>query len=183
MSRTSLSDTLLIAVLALGILPYFILDSRSLFFHYTLVYVYLVLLAMAWNNLYSSMGMVSLGLQLYFGVSAYTTAYLINELNNMILAAVSGFLAGVILSVLVSSLLIKLKGLSFTIGSWMFAEGASLVMLNVRGLGGSQGYGIPTVQVPVKELYLAALVLVVLYFYGFLLFMKSRVGLGARGIK
>ncbi|MDW7977566.1 MAG: branched-chain amino acid ABC transporter permease [Candidatus Caldarchaeum sp.] len=183
MFRIQPFNALILAVLAAALTPYIILDPKSLFFHYAMVYIYFVLLAMAWNTLYSSTGMVTLGLQLYFGVSAYATAFLVNQSINIILASAAGFLAAVLLSVAVSFLLIKLRGLSFTIGSWMFAEGAMLIMLNVPWLGGSQGYGIPTVQVPVKELYAVSVVLLVGVYYFMRVFMQSRFGFGSRGIK
>lgn len=183
MLRIQPFNALMLAVLAAALTPYLILDSRSLFFHYAMVYVYFVLLALAWNTLYSSTGMVSLGVQLYFGASAYTAAFFINQYENIILACLAGLLMGVLLSLAVSSLLIKLKGLSFTIGSWMFAEGAMLIMLNFPGLGGSQGYGIPTVQIPVKELYAVSAAMLVGVYYTLRLFSNSRIGFGARGIK
>jgi len=163
--------------------PYFILDAKSLFFHYAMVYAYLLLAAISWNYLYTLTGMVSLGLQLYFGVAAYSTALFINLTNNVVFAAVASLLISLLLSFVVSSLLIRLKGLSFTIGSWMFAEGALLIMLNAYGLGGSQGYGIPNIQIPVKELYVVSIFALTFIFLATYIVSNGKLGFGTRGVK
>jgi len=169
------------ALLALG--PYILLDAKSLFFHYAMVYGYLLLIAISWNYLYTLTGMVSLGLQLYFGTAVYATALFINLTNNLAIAVAASFLISALLSLAVSILLIRLRGLSFTIGSWMFAEGSLLIMLNVPGMGGSQGYGIPTIQIPVKELYVASVIAIVLTFLATYILTNGKLGFGARGVK
>jgi branched-chain amino acid transport system permease protein len=168
-------------LLALG--PYILLDAKSLFFHYAMVYVYLLLIAIAWNYLYTLTGMVSLGLQLYFGVAAYATALFINLTSNVAIAVAASFLISTLLSLAVSLLLIRLRGLSFTIGSWMFAEGTLLIMLNVPGMGGSQGYGVPLIQIPVKELYAASLSAIVFILLATYILSNGKLGFGARGVK
>jgi len=176
-------NIIMLTVLALTLTPYLILDSGSLYFHYAMVYIYLTFLALSWNLHYYLTGLVSLGIQLYFGVSAYLTAYLYNHLGNLLLAAFSGIVVAVILSIGVSRLLIRLRGLSYTIGSWIFAEGALLIMLNIPGLGGSQGYGIPRAIVPVKELYVTSVILVAAFYILVMFFSRSRAGFGVRAMK
>ena len=98
----------------------------------TTLFIY-VILAVMWNALAGYGGLISVGQQAFFGLGAYAVLRLANFGVNPFLAM---FLAAVLVAIVslpVSSFMLRLKAGEFAIGMWVLAELAHL-LVNLDGL-------------------------------------------------
>jgi branched-chain amino acid transport system permease protein len=105
--------------------------------------VYLAL-ACLWNLLAGYTGLVSVGQQAYVGLGGYVlvsaTLFLgVNPLYTIPLAGV----AGLIIAVPVATLVFRLNGAYFAIGTWVVAEVFRLSAAQITALGGGSGISLP----------------------------------------
>jgi branched-chain amino acid transport system permease protein len=105
--------------------------------------VYLAL-ACLWNLLAGYTGLVSVGQQAYVGLGGYVlvsaTLFLgTNPLYGIPLAGV----AGLIVAVPVATLVFRLQGAYFAIGTWVVAEVFRLSAAQITALGGGSGISLP----------------------------------------
>src|SRR5450631_555639 len=113
------------------------------------VLIYLTL-AESWNLLAGSVGLVSLGSYVDFG--------LLNHIDAPLPLVLLGCaLAGGALAALVSPALFRLRGLYFTVGTLALAELLRLTMVNVSAFGGAMGIFMQKDPPPLPELYHYAL--------------------------
>jgi branched-chain amino acid transport system permease protein len=161
----------------------FLMEDSSLLIYYVVTYTYYVILAQSWNVVHGYTGLIPLGNQLFFGFGAYLTSLLI---NNGLNAAVSLILApfiGSLLAVPIARILIRLKGLSFAICSWMFAEAFRIVFLNLPQLGGSQGYSVKyALRLDTLTLYYMSIMLLIVAHIFLHFISSSRIGFEGRAI-
>lgn len=91
----------------------------------TTLFAYIILAAM-WNALAGYAGLVSVGQQAFFGLGAYAAIRLAHEgVPAYVALATSPILVGV-LALVLSPLVLRLRGGEFAIGMWVFAELAHL---------------------------------------------------------
>jgi len=156
------------------------------------VFLYLAL-ASLWNLMAGYAGLVSVGQQAYVGFGGYILFALtiLGGLHPLIAIGLAGLLAAVV-SIPVATLIFRLRGAYFAIGTWVIAEVFRLSFAQVSALGGGSGSSLPVGIVKslagsrsAREslsywLALGAAVLVIAAVY---LFLRSRNGLALTAIR
>ena len=156
------------------------------------IYLYLSL-ACLWNLMAGYAGLVSVGQQAYVGFGGYMLFALtvFGGLHPIAAIVAAGGLAAAV-SVPVATLIFRLKGAYFAIGTWVVAEVFRLSFAQVSALGGGSGSSLPVGIVRSLSssrsgrealsywLALGAAVLVIGTVY---LFLRSRRGLALTAIR
>ena len=156
------------------------------------IYLYLSL-AVLWNLMAGYAGLVSVGQQAFVGFGGYMLFALtvFGGLHPISAIVAAGGLAA-LLSIPVATLIFRLKGAYFAIGTWVVAEVFRLSFAQVSALGGGSGSSLPVDVVrsladgrSAREalsywLALGAAVLVILAVY---FFLRSRRGLALTAIR
>lgn len=156
------------------------------------IYLYLSL-AVLWNLMAGYAGLVSVGQQAFVGFGGYMLFALtiFGGLHPITAIALSGVLAAII-SMPVATLIFRLKGAYFAIGTWVVAEVFRLSFAQVSALGGGSGSSLPVDIVRSLAssrsgrealsywLALGAAVTVIVAVY---LFLRSRRGLALMAIR
>lgn len=177
---------LALGVVALAMLPYVIVPSQVFGFIDLLVFM---LLATMWNLLAGYGGMVSVGQQAYIGLGAYGLVYLADVLG------VDAFTAVPLVTVLtaafavpVSFLVFRLVGGYFAIGTWVIAEVARLLTVQVDDLGAGSGTSLRGLGDIDRDLRIAytywfALGVTTLAVVATYLLVRSRLGIALTAIR
>ncbi len=156
------------------------------------LFLYLAL-ASLWNLMAGYAGLVSVGQQAYVGFGGYMLFALtiLGGVHPLLAIALAGLLAAVV-SIPVATLIFRLRGAYFAIGTWVIAEVFRLSFAQISALGGGSGSSLPVGIVKslagsrsMREslsywLALGAAVLVVTAVY---LFLRSRQGLALTAIR
>jgi len=152
-----------------------------------------VTLASLWNLLAGYAGLVSVGQQAYVGLGGYLLFWLAIILGVHPIAAVP--IAGVVsalLSVPVATLMFRLRGAYFAIGTWVMAEVFRLIASQLSTLGGGSGISLPAAIViamaPSRqardfEIYWLALGITVITLVAIVALLRSRHGLALTAIR
>ena len=156
------------------------------------IYLYLSL-ACLWNLMAGYAGMVSVGQQAYVGFGGYMLFALTMFVGLPPIAAigVSAVLAAA-LAVPIASLIFRLNGAYFAIGTWVIAEVFRLTFAQVNALGGGSGTSLPVSIV--KSLassrsgreslsYFLAIGAMILVFVAIYFFLRSKRGLALTAIR
>ena len=176
---------LLAVVAVLAVLPYG--AGPGVIFNLVSMFV-LIMLASMWNLLAGYGGMMSIGLQAFYGLGGYTLLFLtdhgVNVWTGIPLAAL---ITGVI-AVPVSFLAFRLRGGYFAIGTWVISQAIYLIVSQDGGLGGGSGASLTTLSGydPAQrqaDTYWVALAIVVLAIGGVFALLRSRLGLGLTAIR
>lgn len=156
------------------------------------LYLYLSL-AILWNLMAGYAGLVSVGQQAFVGFGGYMLFALtiFGGLHPIAAIVASGALAAII-SIPVATLIFRLKGAYFAIGTWVVAEVFRLSFAQVSALGGGSGSSLPVGIVRSLAasrsgrealsywLALSAAIIVIAAVY---LFLRSRRGLALTAIR
>ncbi len=156
------------------------------------LYLYLSL-ACLWNLLAGYAGLVSVGQQAYVGFGGYMLFALtmFGHLHPLTAIFVAGLL-GALISIPVASLIFKLRGAYFAIGTWAIAEVFRLSFAQVSALGGGSGSSLPigivkslaaSRQARESLSYWLALGSTVLIIASIYLLLRSRRGLALTAIR
>ncbi|MEL6963466.1 MAG: branched-chain amino acid ABC transporter permease [Pseudomonadota bacterium] len=150
-------------------------------------------LASLWNLMAGYAGLVSVGQQAYVGFGGYMLFALTILLGlHPLLAIAAAGVFGALVSIPVATLIFRLRGAYFAIGTWVIAEVFRLSFAQISALGGGSGSSLPVGIVKslagsrsAREslsywLALGAAVLVVTAVY---LFLRSRQGLALTAIR
>jgi branched-chain amino acid transport system permease protein len=180
----------IVVIIALAALPFW--GNRAEMQLLGQVFVYLGL-ASLWNLLAGFTGLVSVGQQAYVGFGGYMlfafTIFL--GVNPLAAIPIAGVLAA-LLAIPIGTLIFRLSGAYFAIGTWVMAEVFRLVFAQIGSLGGGSGSSLPTAVIKgiaasrdLREwvVYWAALVLVLVvlgFVYGML---RTRQGLALTAIR
>ena len=156
------------------------------------IYLYLSL-ACLWNLMAGYAGLVSVGQQAYVGFGGYMLFALtvFAGLHPVVAILVGGLLAAAV-SVPIATLIFRLKGAYFAIGTWVVAEVFRLSFAQIQALGRRLGVVLPVAVV--KELgakkaareatsYWLALGAAVVVLLAVYLFLRSRRGLALTAIR
>lgn len=173
-------------VIVLALLPYIV--SSATVFRLINLLLYIALATM-WNLLAGFGGMVSVGQQAYIGLGAYGLVYFADTVGINAFAAVpvAAVVAGII-AIPVSYVAFRLVGGYFAIGTWVIAEVARLLTVQVDTLGGGSGVSVRSVTgldrvVRIAFTYWLALAVAVLAVAGTYLLLRSRLGLALTAIR
>ena len=164
--------------------------SRYAIFVVTLMGIYIALGQM-WNLLAGYSGLVSLGLQIYIGVGAYTMAALSVRLGvPLLLGLILGGLVCVVIAIGLSYLLLKMRGMYFAIATWMFSQALMLVVINIDLMVGKEilgrGDGMFIIAARVftdTQKYYFSIILVLVVTVVMVLLLRSKLGLGLFAIR
>jgi branched-chain amino acid transport system permease protein len=153
----------------------------------TTLFIYVILAAM-WNALAGYAGLVSVGQQAFFGLSAYAAVRLAQNGVGVYPAVVLGGLMAGIVAIPIALFMLRLHGGEFAIGTWVVAEvcfGLVILDQSVGGLTGTSLIGVNhyTPDQQLKYNYWLALgTTAVLILLGFLL-LRSRIGASLQAIR
>jgi branched-chain amino acid transport system permease protein len=108
-----------VILLVLALVP--LLFDAGIVDNLTTLFIYLIL-AVMWNALAGYAGLVSVGQQAFFGLGAYFAIQLSYYGVSVYPALLLGALVAGIVSLPISSLMLRLRGGEFAIGMWVVAE-------------------------------------------------------------
>lgn len=186
-TRASVSATTgalgLIVLLAFGPMLFGINGIEKL----TTLFIY-VILAVMWNALAGYGGLISVGQQAFFGLGAYAVLRLANFGMNPFLALFVAAVLVAIVSLPISSFMLRLKAGEFAIGMWVLAELAHL-LVNLDGLingeTGTSFIELNRYDAPIRHalIYWSALVAMVGLLSIVFMLLRSRVGVSIQAIR
>jgi branched-chain amino acid transport system permease protein len=156
---------------------------------YVILLLYLIFLYMAmgqmWNLLGGFTGLVSLGQQIFIGLGAYTLAVMTEVYRLPVWPSVLvGGIISVLFGVASSVVLFRMRGVYFTIATWILAESLAVFFSNweyVRmgtGFFIRAGYGTTGVAIYYPALLLALGSIALVYFL-----LRSKLGLGLMAMR
>lgn len=150
-------------------------------------------LALSYNLLLGTSGMLSFGHALYFGAGAYGLGILLDLAGLPLLPSiVLSLLGGLLIAVLTGAVAMRVSGIPFAMVTLAFAQAGSVLVRRNQGItGGEEGLSLQTAGVPdflvgvvnARNLYWLCLVVVVLVYVAVLWIDRSRLGHLARAVR
>jgi branched-chain amino acid transport system permease protein len=155
-----------------------------------MIFVYVVL-AESWNIIGGFAGYLSFGHVAFFGIGAYTSAFLMNKLGlsplSTILSSIPAGAMSAMVAILIGYPCLRLRGPYFAVVTLCFAFIVHMVVQNIALLGGVEGLWLPamkmsigTIRAVFYEIMLGLMILVVLLVRWI---EKSKLGVGLAAIK
>ncbi|MEM7257075.1 MAG: branched-chain amino acid ABC transporter permease [Pseudomonadota bacterium] len=142
-SRFSNASLVLLAVLIIALLAAPWWGGRAELRLLGEIYMYLSL-ACLWNLMAGYAGLVSVGQQAYVGFGGYMLfAFTIYAGVHPVMAIIAGGVLAAVLSIPVATLIFRLNGAYFAIGTWVVAEVFRLSFAQITALGGGSGSSLP----------------------------------------
>lgn len=143
-------------------------------------------LALSYNLVLGTAGMLSFGHALYFGAGAYGLGIALQLLGVPLWPGVLiALLGGLVIALVTGSVAMRVSGIPFAMVTLAFAQaGSVLVRRNQEVTGGEEGLGLATAQVPdwlvgvvnTRNLFWFALIVLVLVYLLVLWVDRSRLG-------
>jgi branched-chain amino acid transport system permease protein len=187
-TTTSLAAVWLGVVFAFGLLSVPLWGTPALMRWAVEVMCYLVL-AQMWNLMAGYAGLMSVGLQAFVGVGAYSIFIFAQHLGvHPFLAIPLGGLMAAAAALMTSVLVFRMRGGYFAIGTWVLAEVFRIAFSNVSVLGGGSGQSL-TVMARIDRstreigVYLIAAAILIGASVAINLLLRSRFGLGLTAIR
>jgi branched-chain amino acid transport system permease protein len=175
---------IIVAALVLGLVGIPLLASSYVVNVVLLIFLHAALASM-WNLLAGYSGMVSLGQQMFVGLGGYTMAVLTLYYSIPIsLAVLSGGALSVILALVISIPVFRMKGVYFAIGTWVIAEALAICFSNWGYVRYGMGLFVQSAyQLSMTWVYYAAMVMclgsvLLVYFL-----LRSKLGLALMTIR
>lgn len=132
-----------VVMVILAVMPYGLSDRGETIAIRTMI---IAILAVGWNLMSGYGGLFSFGHAAFFGVGAYTDAYLVVEhgISPWIAMAVGAVLAAAV-GTLIAFLCLRyrLAGAYFALATFAFAQIFLLIVQNVEALGKTEGFNLP----------------------------------------
>jgi branched-chain amino acid transport system permease protein len=149
-----------------------------------LVFLYMTLASM-WNLLAGYSGLISLGQQMFIGLGGYTLAVLSMYYGFPIfLSVLLGGVISVILALLISQPIFRMKGVYFAIGTWIIAEALGISFSNWRYVRYGMGMFIqPAYKLSMSSIYYAAMIISMGSLLLVYLLLRSNLGLALMAIR
>ena len=143
-------------------------------------------LALSYNLLLGTAGMLSFGHALYFGAGAYGLGILLDAVDMPLLPGIFvALLGGMVIAVVTGAVAMRVNGIPFAMVTLAFAQaGSVLVRRNQAVTGGEEGLSLNTANVPdwlvgvinTRNLYWLALAIVVIVYLVVLWVDRSQLG-------
>jgi branched-chain amino acid transport system permease protein len=169
-------------LIALATLPFW--ATRYMVSILLLICLYMTLASM-WNLLAGYSGLISLGQQMFIGIGGYSLAVL--SMYHGLPIFLSVFLGGVIsvlLAVLISLPIFRMKGVYFAIGTWIIAEALGICFSNWGYVRYGMGLFIqPAYKLSISTIYYAALGICMGSIAAIYLLLRSNLGLALMAIR
>ena len=150
-------------------------------------------LALSYNMLLGTAGLLSFGHALSFGAGAYGLGIVLQALQVPLWQGVAiSVLGGLVIAVITGAISLRVNGIPFAMVTLAFAQAASvLVRRNAQITGGEEGLSLPTAHVPdalvgvvnTRNLYWFALAVVVIAYLIAVWVDRSRLGHIARAAR
>jgi branched-chain amino acid transport system permease protein len=176
----------IIGFLVISLLILFIGSQDIIAFFLTLIE--LLILTYSINIITGLTGYVDFGHAVFYGIGAYTTAFLIVNTNTMgvmpYLFSLIGGLVAAFIALLIGAPVLRLKGAYFAIATLSVSEAAKVIVSNIPALGGA--YGIPLaryVSYNVVSAYLAMWLTLLFAIALTIWISNSKFGYGLRAIR
>ncbi|GAB6404127.1 MULTISPECIES: branched-chain amino acid ABC transporter permease [Pseudomonas] len=126
-------------------------------------FLLLLIMAEAWNLMAGYTGLVSLGTASFVGIGGYTLVGLMNRFDASLSVAVfAAGIAAMVLALLVSRAVFRMRGLYFTVGTLALAEALRMFMVNSDYFGGATGIFLAKDSPSLKALFWMAFGVLVL---------------------
>lgn len=142
-----------------------------------------VALAQAWNLLAGYGGMIFLGTAAFVGVGEYTFIDVSNHGLAMVPAVLVAGLVSVVLALLISPALFRLRGLYFAVGTWAFAQALLLLVSTIQTFGGSTGLFLHASPPSYAAMYWYSLIVALATASSVFLVLRSRLSVSLRGVR
>ena len=124
-------------------------------------------------------GQLNLGIAGFMAVGAYTAAYLTNELDWSMIAAIPvGGLAAGLIGIIVAVPILRTQGIYLALATFALGQVISAVFLNLEVVGGAAGYPVTVYAQPIAVVGVTSAILVVLF-----LLSRTRFALYLTAIK
>lgn len=150
-------------------------------------------IALSYNMLLGTAGMLSFGHALYFGAGAYGLGIALKYLGVPLWpGALIALVGGLLIALLTGSVAMRVSGIPFAMVTLAFAQaGSVLVRRNQQVTGGEEGMRLPVAQVPewlvgvvnTRNLYWLTLVVLVIVYLVALWVDRSRLGHLAEAVR
>jgi len=149
-----------------------------------LVYLYVTLASM-WNLLAGYSGMVSLGQQMFIGLGGYTLAVSSMYFGVPVyLSVLLGGFMSVVLAILISMPVFRMKGVYFAIGTWVIAEALGICFSNWGYVKYGMGMFIqPAYKLSMSGVYYAGMILCFSAIALVFVLLRSNLGLALMAIR
>jgi branched-chain amino acid transport system permease protein len=173
---------LILSLATLITLPFW--ASRYVMSVVLLIFLYVALASM-WNLLAGYSGLISLGQQMFIGLGGYAVAVFSTYYGvPVFLSVLVGGIISVVLAILISKSVFRMRGVYFAIGTWIIAEVLGLTFSNLKYVRYGMGMFIqPAYKLPMSYVYYAALVLGVGSIILVYLLLRSSLGLALMAIR
>jgi branched-chain amino acid transport system permease protein len=168
---------ILLSVIPLLELSY--LEALFFFWFFTLS------ISTMWNLLTGYTGLVSLGQQMFIGLGGYTLAIatLFWRFPAFLGVALGGVVSA-IFSIFLSSILLRMRGIYFTLGTMVLAEALKLWFTNWTYVKAGEGIFISSAyDISVAEVYYANFVVAIISIFLTKIIVTSKFGLGLQAIR
>lgn len=174
--------TLLVVIVLLCVIPTF--ADAGVTSILTLIFIYMVFGQM-WNLLAGFSGLVSLGNQIFIGLGGYSLAILSQKLGLPIpVGILAGGVISVIFALIISVPIFKMKGVFFTIGTWIIAEILLVLFGSWQYVSAGVGMNISVAyEVSPMTLYYIGLILAIAAVVLVFLLLKSKFGLSLMALR
>jgi len=144
-----------------------------------------VTIASMWNLLAGYSGLISLGQQMFIGIGGYTLAVSSMYYGFPIsLSVLAGGVVSVILALVISRPVSRMRGVYFAVGTWIIAETLGITFSNWGYVRYGMGLFIqPAYKLSIPSIYYAAVILGVCSVLLVYLLLRSNLGLALMAIR
>jgi len=143
-----------------------------------------IVLGQMWNLLAGYAGLVSLGQQMYIGLGAFSVAISAENFGvPFIPALLIGGVVSMVVAIGLSYLLLRMKGMYFSIATWIFAEAMMLFLTSMAYFGRGQGLFIVSARAIQGQVFYYAATLIVITIIVVVIVLRSKLGLGLFAIR
>ena len=186
MKKRELTIIIIFVILSVGlfVIPYTGLINNNAMRYMVQIFLY-ISLGEVWNLLSGYAGMTSLGQQAYIGLAGYsvamaTTVYKLHFTVGILI----GILVSTVVSLILAFLLLRMRGMYFSITTWVVAEALGTFFLSWKYVGQGAGMTVSIVPYPrVDALYIMSLILVLVTLVIVYLLLRSKIGLGLTAMR
>lgn len=175
---------IIVIIAALYILPFTPMGTKN-FYRIALRIALYCTLGQMWNLMSGYTGMTSLGHQIFIGLAGYAMAVITATYGLPFwLALILGGVFAVIIAVLLSLLLFRMKGMYFAIATWVTAEALRIIFTSWKYVKQGAGMTVKAKPYPSSQMiYFMAITLAIIAIIVVFLVLKSRIGLGLTAMR
>ena len=149
-----------------------------------LMFLYLSL-AQMWNLMGGYTGLVSLGQQAFIGLGGYSVAVLAQGYGMPVfLGVITAIVVSVVFALIISLPIFKMKGVYFTIGTWIVAEALGVFFVNWMFVNAGRGYNIRVAyDMPITYFSYFCLAIGLGSVFLVYIILRSKLGLALMGMR